>query len=199
MLIVRPFGSVLSLVLVFEMESFENRKLSRNFKCEICEKKFLRKGDKKMHIAVVHGSPKKHKCEHCEKSFTSGWGLKYHIQTFHEGQSNYKCDSCGKSFTGSQYLKKHNKTIHERQMWFLWKILPKVSFWDLRVFSEIRTCFPAKKQSSDWLKHLIYQLESCCFGGKPLELIFWLEYQKELTLVTDLATVVCKIIRETYY
>ena len=42
------------------------------------------------------------------------------------------------------------------------------------------------------------------FSGKTssqvqCELISWLKSQKKLTLVTDLETVVCKIIRETYY
>ena len=38
--------------------------------------------------------------------------------------------------------------------------------------------FPAKKQISDWLTYLVYQLGR----GKQLELMSWLRSQKKLTL-----------------
>ena len=45
--------------------------------------------------------------------------------------------------------------------------------------------FPAKKQISDWLTYLVYQLEACFFGGKPFELMFPLGSQEKLTLVSN--------------
>ena len=43
--------------------------------------------------------------------------------------------------------------------------------------------FCQKKQNSDWLTYLIYQLHTCFLGSKPLELMSWLESQKKLTLI----------------
>ena len=52
------------------------------------------------------------------------------------------------------------------------------------VLSEIRirtlssSSFPPKKQASDWLTYLVYQLEAIFLPGKPLEPISWLGSQK---------------------
>ena len=39
------------------------------------------------------------------------------------------------------------------------------------------------KEASDWQTYLVYQLEACFLGGKPLKLMCWLRSQKKLTLV----------------
>ena len=38
--------------------------------------------------------------------------------------------------------------------------------------------FPTKKQASDLLTYLVYQLEACFIGEKPLELMSWPELRK---------------------
>ena len=49
----------------------------------------------------------------------------------------------------------------------------KVNFFLRSVLGHEFKWFPAKKekQASDWLTYLVYQLEACFFGGKPLELM----------------------------
>ena len=47
--------------------------------------------------------------------------------------------------------------------------------------------FPAKKQCSNSLFYLVFQLESFSFCGKLLELMFWLRSQKKRTLVHNIA------------
>ena len=42
--------------------------------------------------------------------------------------------------------------------------------------------FLPKKQASDWLIYLVYQLEACFFGGRPVELMTCIKSQKKLTL-----------------
>ena len=60
--------------------------------------------------------------------------------------------------------------------------LESVFFWDQSQYMSSND-FPPKKQASDWLIYLVYQLEVCFFGGKPLELKSWLWSQQKLTLV----------------
>ena len=56
-------------------------------------------------------------------------------------------------------------------------------FWDLSQGMSLSS-FPPKKQASNLLTNLVYQLEACFFGGKPLELMTILRSHKKLTLVT---------------
>ena len=69
--------------------------------------------------------------------------------------------------------------------WNCKKINIKVSFfWDQ---SQDMGDFPPKNQASDWLTYQVYQLEASFFGGKSLELMYWLGPQKKLTLVIILS------------
>ena len=48
----------------------------------------------------------------------------------------------------------------------------------------ISSSLPLKKQPSDWLTYLVYQLEACFFGGKLLEFMFRTQISKK----TDFST-----------
>ena len=91
-------------------------KVEKNFKCEICEKDFSRKGYLNKHKTRVHTEDKQFICNVCCSSFTLQHKLNSHISNYHQkGQRKFKCDSCGKSLTSSHNLKNHIKNIHEGQ------------------------------------------------------------------------------------
>ena len=62
-----------------------------------------------------------------------------------------------------------------------YKYIPKVSFFWEQPGHEFQS-----SPASDWLTYLVYHLEACFFGRKPLEIVSWLGSQKKLTLVTEL-------------
>ena len=55
----------------------------KNYKCDLCDKKFSRSEHHKKHIASVHERQKNHKCELCTKAFSDLGALKNHITKKH--------------------------------------------------------------------------------------------------------------------
>ena len=53
----------------------------RNFECQECYAKFVRKHDLKRHIRSIHSNSKPHQCPNCSLSFARADGLKRHLES----------------------------------------------------------------------------------------------------------------------
>merc|ERR1712179_231150 len=88
----------------------EKKKL---YKCNLCQKGFVRGSYLKTHIESVHEN-KKYKCKLCLKEFLWAKCLKIHIETIHEKTKNYECKSCKKIFNQVGNLKTHINNVHKQ-------------------------------------------------------------------------------------
>lgn len=86
---------------------------TRNFECNICDKKFSRKDILKSHMSNVHGlwQGKVSKCLKCNKEFKSKRTLDSHLKSTHS-DSQFKC-TCGSIFKYSRNLIRHQKKVHK--------------------------------------------------------------------------------------
>ena len=83
---------------------------STRYKCNQCEKDYVRKGALMDHVQVVHqGVP--FKCNHCSKTYNSRHGLHDHLQSVHKGVP-FKCDHCPKTYTSGVGLHDHVQSVH---------------------------------------------------------------------------------------
>ncbi|XP_059487838.1 zinc finger and BTB domain-containing protein 17-like isoform X33 [Neocloeon triangulifer] len=74
------------------------------FQCKICNKRFISRGNCRMHIKTHFES---YVCQLCGKSYKYPHDLGKHM-ALHEGRT--KCSKCGKVFCDTRTLKKHKKT-----------------------------------------------------------------------------------------
>ena len=79
------------------------------FKCEECDKTFVKKQEKRTHIKKCH--PKHFSCEVCDKVFSESWKLETHLESHSKPKSNI-CDVCGKKFFLEWRLRQH-VNVHE--------------------------------------------------------------------------------------
>ena len=82
------------------------------FKCDFCEKSFIRKDYLERHIIAVHDESRGHICNNCGKVLTSKRNLEDHIKSVHEGQKDFQCHFCDKAFTLETGLKQHIIRAH---------------------------------------------------------------------------------------
>ena len=82
------------------------------FKCNYCEKKFLRKADLNQHKGSEH--PNQIKCQHCEETFHKNCELEMHLEK--HGSKEYKCELCEKKFHLKWRLKKHQAAHEQKQI-----------------------------------------------------------------------------------
>ena len=81
------------------------------YKCNQCEKDYVRKGALMDHVQVVHeGIP--FKCNQCSKTYNSRHGLHDHLQSVHKGVP-FKCDQCSKTYTSGVGLHDHIQSVHK--------------------------------------------------------------------------------------
>ena len=92
---------------------------TRNFQCDICSSKFIRRDHLKRHHKNVHGDHKKIYCEFCGKYINE---MIYHKHSskckfvFDEKYTGheFQCNSCRRSYKGKDALNKHVKAVHEK-------------------------------------------------------------------------------------
>ncbi|XP_061387098.1 zinc finger protein 91-like [Musca vetustissima] len=111
-----------------------NSKQRKSFKCEYCEKEFLRASTCRIHMRthtaeepflcvecgksfkvrsslythmLRHKGEKTFQCAHCPKTFVCASGLYCH-SLVHKKEKPFVCDTCGAAFHMAYMLKKHN-------------------------------------------------------------------------------------------
>ncbi|XP_055688281.1 uncharacterized protein LOC129792894 [Lutzomyia longipalpis] len=86
----------------------------RNFKCEVCEKRFKNtkqlKNHRRIHRNVVPDQLQVRKCDYCPATLVTGRQYKKHLRAEHECSSGHTCGVCGKVMNSVSALK-----IHERK------------------------------------------------------------------------------------
>ncbi|XP_016054169.1 PREDICTED: zinc finger protein 131 isoform X2 [Miniopterus natalensis] len=90
---------------------------TESFKCEICNKRYLRESAWKQHLSCYHleegGVNKKqrtgkkiHICQYCEKQFDHFGHFKEHLRK-HTGEKPFECPNCHERFARNSTLKCH--------------------------------------------------------------------------------------------
>merc|ERR550534_3625725 len=90
----------------------EKRHPMARHSCQLCSKKFGKKGDLKSH-QKVHG--KAFACKECGKKYTSQDALDLHLEWKHKRGSNssgFPCQVCGKKFHNKYEIEPHLKVHH---------------------------------------------------------------------------------------
>ena len=83
---------------------------TKNFKCDICAKPFLVRGNMIRHKEThLENREPSYKCNECGLAFLSIQGLHYHVKT--HGTKDFTCELCQKLFLTGYLLDKH-KVIH---------------------------------------------------------------------------------------
>ena len=77
------------------------------YKCEFCDKSFVKKLSKTRHEDNIHRKLNKVVCKICDKDFAKKNGLENHIKTTHQDRE-FKCKICPSSFIAESKL-----TIHK--------------------------------------------------------------------------------------
>lgn len=81
----------------------------RSYKCELCEKRFMR-ADRLLAHSSLHTNKKPFSCYLCNASFTRSDRLNHHIKFCITGKKQFQCEQCKKEFNQKHHLKKHIKT-----------------------------------------------------------------------------------------
>lgn len=87
----------------------EKRFIAKNYACNICNKKFERAFNLKLHMGY-HSGERPFKCDVCTLSFPNSYALKKHAIT-HSSDRPFKCDVCLKAFYFKTHLQDHMR-IH---------------------------------------------------------------------------------------
>ncbi|XP_050185975.1 zinc finger protein 131 isoform X1 [Myiozetetes cayanensis] len=90
---------------------------TENYKCDICNKRYLRESALKQHLTCYHldegGASKKqrpgkkiHVCQYCDKQFDHFGHFKEHLRK-HTGEKPFECPNCHERFARNSTLKCH--------------------------------------------------------------------------------------------
>ena len=117
-------------------------------KCNICDKRFLKKDHLKVHMQSHIGAKQSHVCSTCPKRFGSNWEKKRHEETHNKLRNPThkeitvelcECEVCGKELRGRKGLNKHME-IHKNEQRY------KCSFCPLRFNTNSKMRGHEKKQ-----------------------------------------------------
>ena len=97
------------------------RKKSKQFPCNICEKKFKDNGSLTKHNRIVHTKNRPHVCKFCTKDYKCNRDLMRHITTIHGRQKPHKCTLC--EATTKKSFSMHLERVHGNAQ-FSKKLLP---------------------------------------------------------------------------
>ncbi|XP_028916362.1 zinc finger protein 131 isoform X2 [Ornithorhynchus anatinus] len=95
---------------------------TESFKCDICNKRYLRESAWKQHLTCYHleegGASKKprpgkkiHVCQYCDKQFDHFGHFKEHLRK-HTGEKPFECPNCHERFSRNSTLKCHLTACH---------------------------------------------------------------------------------------
>ena len=87
-------------------------KHKKKFACNLCEHKFSRQSELKLHIENVHIG-EVHHCDQCIKEYKSQEQLKEHLLAKHGDDISYLCSQCDSRYTSRMNLKRHIQNTHE--------------------------------------------------------------------------------------
>ncbi|CAG9785464.1 unnamed protein product [Diatraea saccharalis] len=89
----------------------DHEKLHRteNYKCELCDRKFLFRHALKTHM-INHSEVKGYVCDICGKGFKRNSNLKLHLQTAHDS-NKVICNHCDGTFKNQKSLKAHLQRV----------------------------------------------------------------------------------------
>jgi uncharacterized Zn-finger protein len=88
--------------------------LVRNYKCQLCTKRFGYNSDLNRHIRSVHTKEKPFKCYFCSKSFVNFGALKRHTW-IHTNEKPITCYFCRDDFLFVQDLAVHIRRFHTKE------------------------------------------------------------------------------------
>lgn len=87
------------------------RKHQRQFKCDVCDKKYGYKADLDRHKIEVHSKTANYYCNICDKYLKTKAYIDDHM-SMHSDNYVYQCKTCDKSFSTKQVFGKHMKQKH---------------------------------------------------------------------------------------
>ena len=88
----------------------------KQFKCDICNAIYGRRGNLNKHVATVHEGSKQFNCDICNAKFGQKGDLNRLVKTVHERKKKqFKCDICNTNFGQKSNLNRHIATIHDRK------------------------------------------------------------------------------------
>ncbi|MCP9262394.1 hypothetical protein DINM_005786 [Dirofilaria immitis] len=89
-----------------DLHAHNRTNANKEFGCNACGKKYIRKGGLTRHIKVIHENETKYKCDICDEQFAYRYILKDHINA-HTGKNEFKCNICGRKYGYLRSLKAH--------------------------------------------------------------------------------------------
>lgn len=88
----------------------------RNYECEHCGKKFLRKYAMNEHVRNVHfGDRRLLDCPFCDMRFKDTHKLAQHRKEMHLNQSKFECRVCGLEFNHIDFFDAHRRSLQCRK------------------------------------------------------------------------------------
>ena len=80
----------------------------RTYECDACNMKFKFKRDLRNHLQI-HNRVKSFDCQTCKKKFYTKTNLKRH-EMIHSEEKPFECSTCGKTFNDANTMKEHVDT-----------------------------------------------------------------------------------------